>query len=316
MPLAPHVEVLPGQSFNSYTLELQLRVRPPNRYYGTLRGKLAGGGIDDYTPISPVYDLPHLSAPSFNEADVSDKPSWVRAWPVLDAANVNYQRRQHLDRLESFLSVDDMVGTLFAALQAKGVADNTVVVLTGDNGFQLGEHRLNNKMFPYEESIRVPLVASCGAPGGRRRGSLRLEHRHCTTIADYGRAATLTNVDGRSFRSILEGNSVPSWRSRLLVEHWYDPNGAKFNDAPDHALVRTSTAEATPEHKYIEYYGLTERFNQTSLPNGFEQYDLPADPYEVQNVASNPSYAPQRAALAPKLQALCQCVSTSRRGAD
>jgi arylsulfatase A-like enzyme len=316
MPLAPHVEVLPGQAFNSYTLELQLRVRPPNKYYGALRATLAGGGVDDYTPISPVYDLPHLSAPSFNEADVSDKPSWVQAWPVLDAANINYQRRQHLDRLESMLSVDDMVGTIFAALEAKGVADNTVVLLTGDNGFQLGEHRLNNKMFPYEESIRVPLVASCGAPAGTVEDRYVSNIDLAPTIADYGGATTLTNVDGRSFRGILEGDSVSSWRSRVLVEHWYDPNGPKFNDDPDHALIRTSAAEATPNHKYVEYYGLTGKINQTSAATDYEQYDLPADPYEVQNVSSNASYAPERTALAPELHALRACSMASCRTAD
>jgi arylsulfatase A-like enzyme len=316
MPLAPHVEVLPGQQFNSFSLELQLRVRPPNRYYGVLRGKLPNGSIDDYTPISPAYDLPHIGAPSFNEADMSDKPSWAQAWPVLDATNLNYQRRQHLDRLESMLSVDDMVGTLYAKIQAKGVADNTVVILTGDNGFMLGEHRLNNKKFPYEESIRVPLVAACGAPAGAVEDRYVSNIDLAPTIADYGAATTLTNADGRSVRAILEGNTVPSWRSRLMVEHWYDPNGPKFNDDPDHALLRTSAVEATPNHKYVEYYGLTGVINQTSPPNGFEQYDQPVDPFEVQNVASDPNYAPQRALLAPKLQALRTCAAATCRTAD
>jgi len=316
MPLAPHVEVLPGQRFNSYTLEIQLRVRPANRHYGALRAALAGGGVDDYTPISPAYDLPKLNAPSFNEADISDKPSWAQAWPLLDATNVNYQRRQHLDRLESILALDDMVGTLYAALQAKGVADNTVVILTGDNGFQLGEHRLNNKMFPYEETIRVPLVASCGAPTGTVVDRYVSNIDLSPTIADYGNATTLTNADGRSFRNIIEGNSVSSWRSRMLVEHWYDPNGPRFNDLPDHALVRTSESDATSDHKYVEYYGQTGLIDQMSPPNGYEQYDLGADPYEIQNVSSDPTYAPARNALAPVLSALRKCAADSCRSAD
>src|SRR5262249_6432132 len=159
----------------------------------------------------------------------------------------------------------------FAALQAKGVADNTVVLLTGDNGFQLAEHRLNNKMFPYEESIRVPLVASCGAAAGAVEDRYVSNIDYAPTIADYARGTALTNADGRSLRAIIEGNTVPSWRSHMLVEHWYDPNGPKFNDLPDHALVRTSAADATPNHKYVEYYGQTGVINQTSPPNGFEE---------------------------------------------
>jgi arylsulfatase A-like enzyme len=316
MPLAPHVEVLPGQSFNSYTLELQLRTRPASKYYGTLRKTLSGGGVDDYTPISPAFELPKFSAPSFNETDITDKPSWVSAWPVMDATNINYTRRQYLDRLEAILSVDDMVGTIYAALTAKGVVDNTLVLLTGDNGFMLGEHRLNNKMFPYEESIRVPLIASCGAPSGVVEDRFVSNIDLAPTIADYGKAVTLANADGRSFRGILERASVPSWRSRVMVEHWFEPAGAQFNDCPDHALVRTSSSEATPNHKYVEYYGTSGTINQSSVPNDFEQYDLPADPYEVQSVSKNASYAPQRAALAPELKALRLCAAATCRSSD
>src|SRR6185503_10319753 len=114
------------------------------------------------------------------------------------------------------------------------------------------------------ESIRVPLVASCGATAGVVEDRYVSNIDLSPTIADYG-SASLASVDGRSFRGILEGNSVATWRSRLLVEHWYDPNGPKFNDLPDHALVRTSKSDGTPNHKYVEYYGLTGTINQSSV---------------------------------------------------
>lgn len=321
MPLAPHVEVLPGQKFNTFSLMRQLRVRPPTRHLGVLRAKLGDGTVDLFNPVSPAFDIPNMARASFNEADVSDKPAWLRdgptnagGWPVLTAQEIQYQRRQHLDRLESVLAVDDMVGTLYAALNTAGIRDNTVVILTSDNGFSLGSHRLNNKMFPYEEDIRVPLVASCNAAGPGADAHMVSNVDLAATITDY--AQQPWEQDGRSIRALLEGSPVTAWRTRVLVEHWYDPNGPKFNDLPDHALVRTAADDAVPSHKYIGYYGLTGTIQQGASPIDIEQYDLAADPWELDNVAGDAAQQAARDALGPKLQALRTCSGASCRTAD
>jgi arylsulfatase A-like enzyme len=321
MPLAPHVEVLPGQKFNTFSLMRQLRVRPPPRHLGVLRAKLANGTVDLYNPVNATFDIPNSTAPSFNEADITDKPSWLQngptgmgGWPLLSAQEIQYQRRQHLDRMESMLAVDDMVGTLYAKLDAKGVRSSTVVILTSDNGFSLGSHRLNNKMFPYDEDIRVPLVASCNAPAQGTDDHMISNIDLAETITDY--AMTPWDQDGRSLRPLLEGKPVTSWRTRVLVEHWYDPQGPIFNDLPDHALVRTDKNDANPLQKYIGYYGLTGQLNQTATPNEIEQYDFASDPWEDDNSATNPAQLAARTALGPKLQALRMCSGASCRTAD
>ena len=321
MPLAPHAEVLPDQDFDTFSLMRQLRVRPAMRHLGVLRAKLSDGSIDLFNPVSAAFDIPNMTMPSFNEADVSDKPSWLRdgptgagGWPLLSAQEIQYQRRQHLDRLESMLAIDDMVGTLYDTLDAQGIRDETVVILTSDNGFSLGSHRLNNKMFPYEEDIRVPLVASCNASGQGTNDHLVSNIDLAATITDYARKPW--EQDGRSFRALLEGEAVASWRTRLLVEHWYNPTGPKFNDLPDHALVRTAKDDANPSHKLVGYYGLSGTLQQTATPAELEQYDLAGDPWELENVASDPGQQATRDALAPKLQALRACSGASCRAAD
>jgi arylsulfatase A-like enzyme len=321
MPLAPHVEVLPGQKFNTISLSRQLRVRPPPRHLGVLRAKLANGTVDLYNPVSATFDIPNSTAPSFNEADISDKPGWLQngptgmgGWPLMSAQEIQYQRRQHLDRMESMLAVDDMVGTLYAKLDAKGVRSSTVVILTSDNGFSLGSHRLNNKMFPYDEDIRVPLLASCNAPAQGTDAHMISNIDLAETITDY--AMMQWDQDGRSFRALLEGKAVTSWRTRVLVEHWFDPQGPIFNDLPDHALVRTGKDDANPLQKYIAYYGLTGQLNQTATPNEIEQYDFSTDPWEDDNSATADAGAAARAALGPKLQALRTCAGASCRTAD
>jgi len=324
MTLAPHVEVLPGQTFNTYTTQRQLRVRPAPRHYGLLRAKLSSGAVDDFTPISATYDLPHKALPSFNEADVTDKPGWLQngptgggGWPVLTASNLRDATRGHLDRLEAMLGVDDLVGTTYAALDARGVTNNTVVVFSSDNGFMLSEHRLYNKMFPYEESIRVPLIASCGptAPAVETHyaGNIDLS----PTFADYaGASSGWTNMDGRSLRPLLEGSPVPAWRKRLLVEHWFDPNGPIFNDLWDFAQVRTSGDDALPNQSYVEYYGTSGTLNQSSVATARELYDVPVDPSEEQAVTTSAAYAAERTALGTRLQALRLCAGATCRAAE
>jgi arylsulfatase A-like enzyme len=330
MPLAPHVEVLPGQSLANRTDMRKLEVRPARSHFRQLRG------ADDCTPISATYDLPHKTAPSYNEADITDKPQWLKTgitcgggtcsyggggWPLLTtgvcgtSGDVQFQTRQHLDRLESILSVDDMVGTIWNALNTRGVASNTVFIVTGDNGFLLGEHRLNNKMFPYEESIHVPLVASCNATSGTTDSHYVSNIDLAPTIMDYAQAPL--SVDGRSWRSILEGAPPATWRKRLLVEHWIDPNSPyPWQEAADHALVRTSVNDSTPQHLYVGYYGLTGVLNQSSSATELEEYDIPADQWELTNVSTNAAYTTQRADLAPKLQSLRTCANASCQTAE
>jgi len=106
--------------------------------------------------------------PSFDEEDASDKPS-----PIKKAERISEERASDIDdyrrqRLESMQAVDEMVGSLIGELEDAGELDNTFILFTSDNGYELGEHRIRfKKGYPYEESTRVPLfVRGPGVPAG------------------------------------------------------------------------------------------------------------------------------------------------------
>ena len=160
--------------------------------------------------------------PSFDEADTSDKPKSIRALPPLTAAQTREIDRLHRDRLRSMLGVDDMIGRLTAELARTGELDDTYIFLTSDNGFHMGQHRLEpGKGRPYEEDIRVPLyVRGPGVPHGRTLDHKVLNLDFAPTFADLGGANTPDAVDGRSLVPLLAENAPPAdpWRESFLVE--------------------------------------------------------------------------------------------------
>ena len=104
---------------------------------------------------------------SFDEADVSDKPGWVRNLS-LDSAEEKRIDELYSKRLKTMAAVGEMIGGLLRTLQQSGKLDNTYVVLTSDNGYHMGQHRLGlGKQSAYEEDIRVPLmIRGPGVPAG------------------------------------------------------------------------------------------------------------------------------------------------------
>ena len=117
--------------------------------------------------------------PSFNERNMYDKPQVVADRPRLSpelAAGVEENWRQEN---EALMAVDEGVAQIVEALRRNGQLDNTLIVFLSDNGFMHGEHRaLAEKVLPYEESIRVPLVLrGPGVPRGARGPPARRERR-------------------------------------------------------------------------------------------------------------------------------------------
>src|SRR5829696_246144 len=156
--------------------------------------------------------------PSFNEEDVSDKPSWIRNSDLLSAGEVSGIEDYYRQRLESTLAVDEMVASLVEELEAAGELDNTFIFFTSDNGFEQGEHRVKTgKNRPYEESARVPLlVRGPGVPSGSEVENLAINTDFAPTFAAL--AGTEFPADGRSLLSLLRGEEPASWRSAVLLE--------------------------------------------------------------------------------------------------
>ena len=130
--------------------------------------------------------------PNFDEPNVEDKPAAIRQRPRLNASAITYIERNYRCELESLLAVDDGVKKVIAALKAKGVLNDTLVIFTSDNGFFHGEHRIaQGKMRIYEESIQVPLeMRGPGIPRGKSVDPLVINADLAPTIVDAANAAS------------------------------------------------------------------------------------------------------------------------------
>jgi arylsulfatase A-like enzyme len=157
--------------------------------------------------------------PSWNEADVSDKPLYVRRAAPIDAAILDSMRQR---QLESLLAVDDAVAGILAALEDTGKLHDTLIIFLSDNGFLWGEHRKAHKLVPYEESIRVPLVIRWDALGAQRtsdRFALNVDLAP-TIAAAVGIDAP--KAEGKSLLPLLT-NTATTWRTSFLFEHFAQP---------------------------------------------------------------------------------------------
>jgi N-acetylglucosamine-6-sulfatase len=221
--------------------------------------------------------------PSFDEEDVSDKPSWRQETERFSEEEISEIDAYHRQRLESMLAVDEMVGSLIGELEATGELENTYIFFTSDNGWLAGVHRMKEgKDRAYEESARVPLfVRGPGVPTGSSVGMLALNTDLAPTFAEL--AGVGFPADGRSLAPLLRGEDPPSWRSAVLLEGFVGKKDRVYS------AVRTRT------HKYVEY------------GNGEEElYDLQADPYELESLheTADPALVED---LKAKLEALKSC---------
>ncbi len=237
--------------------------------------------------------LPPWRPPSYNEADVSDKPSWVQALAPQDSAELDQIR---IDQLEMLQAVDEAIGgsTTFGIvgimehLRNLGVADDTIVVFMSDNGWFWGEHRLRGKNNPYEEAIRSPMLVHYPklVPLPRVEARLALNIDLAPTFAELAGVGVPIAHDGVSLVRVLDGTAT-SWRSDILVEGW--PGNHPW------ALVRDE------RWKYVEL-PVTPGDPMTAFE--VELYDLLTDPYELENVAAAPEHATRVATMAARLRAL------------
>jgi arylsulfatase A-like enzyme len=234
------------------------------------------------------------SDPAFNEADVSDKPSYVRSKKRLTTTMQGYMRESYQQRLESLLAVDESVGEIMQALTASGELANTVVLFTSDNGWMMGEHRIHaGKTVVYEPSTRVPLIVrGPGFPAGTTRQQLVANIDLAPTFADIANATPTLTVDGISLLPLATSPTAGATRDLVLEAGPRSSTGPWFY-----------TAVRTPDWLYVEYHETGER----------ELYDMRADPSQLVNLASNSAYAATRRSLADRLAVLRTCAGSTCR---
>lgn len=191
-------------------------------------------------------------------------------------------------RAEMIRGVDASLGRIIATLDSLKILDQTVIVLSSDNGFFFGEHGLTTeRRLPYEESIRNPLLIRYPPRirAGSRPTGLALTVDLAPTLLELAGLTPGPHIQGRSLVPLFR-NSPLNWRQAVLVEFY-------TNEQPfPHLMDMDYRAIRTPQYKYIHWI---------KFPEQDELYDLRTDSLERRNVASEPGYAVTRASLKREL---------------
>ena len=174
--------------------------------------------------------------------------------------------------------VDVVIGRIRKHLEELGQADNTVIMLMGDNGFYLAEHGMAGKWYGHEESIRVPLVVfdprQPQAKRGQTREEMALNIDMAPTILDLTGVTIPGRMQGQSLVPLLNGKS-PQWRDEFFYEH-------RFARKPGEPVIPQSEGVVGKRYKYLRYIEYQPLFE--------ELYDLQNDPHEKHNLAKDPNY--------------------------
>jgi N-acetylglucosamine-6-sulfatase len=246
---------------------------------------------------------PSMRKPSYNEADVSDKPRYSGIGEKVPDAEV---LRTHRQRLRSLAAVDEANASILRTLERTGELGRTLVVFTSDNGFLLGEHRLRGKNQVYDENLQVPLlVRGPGVPSGETSTALAETVDLAPTILDAAgaleRVRRSGRVDGRSLLDLFaRGDRARQVSSTTLVQPGTKRRAAlRGNDG--WAFRGVTTARYTYA---VHFTGQA------------ELYDRQVDPHELENLLDLRSgrlrpaaqgYAEVLAALRSRLRDLRSC---------
>jgi arylsulfatase A-like enzyme len=236
--------------------------------------------------LEPPADLVGTARKQWLQA----KPDEVEVDGVMltgpDLVKWKYQRYMQ-DYLACVQGVDDNVGKLLDYLDDKGLADDTIVIYSADNGWYLGDLGLYDKRFMYEPGLRVPLIArGPGIKAGSTPDQFVANIDLAPTFLDLAGLPIPGFMQGRSLAPLLRGERPDDWRKTVYYRYYHDPG---HHNTRAHYGVRTAT------HKLIHYW----------KKDAWELFDLRADPTEQHNLLFDPAEAagPEVAGLFEDLKA-------------
>ncbi|HEY2637976.1 MAG TPA: sulfatase [Solirubrobacteraceae bacterium] len=260
---------------------------PPSPYTPAARDVHTFNTVD--APRTKAYDTPMANA-----------PAWLGGrGPLTDKQNASIDT-DFRNRVRSVQAVDRTIGNLEQTLKAHGVAKNTYIVFTSDNGYHMGEHRLlPGKQTPYDTDVRVPLVVT--GPGVKAKHTVTKLTSEIDLAPTFdalaGAKVKKSAMDGQSLVPFLRAKGPKQWRLGTLIEHFgaaEDPSDPDFQTAPSgtppsYSAVRTANA------LYVEYAN-----------GGREYHDLKQDPEDNDNTFGSLSTT-RKDALRRLLIALERC---------
>jgi arylsulfatase A-like enzyme len=293
---APHRTWMPGP--DHLTLYDGVEIPEPPTLFDYHAGLASGAATSEMSiaaHLHPSYDLKlpfgeigdgldQAARRNYERMDAAQRAAWDAAYgPENDAfrqANlqgaelVRWKFQRYIkDYLRTVASVDDNLGRLLEYLDQSGLAENTVVIYSSDQGFFLGENGWYDKRWMYEESLRMPFVVRW--PGVTAPGSVNADLVQnldfAATFLDMAGVAVHREMQGRSIVPLLRGWTPPDWR-RSVYYHYYEFPGE--HRVPRHYGVRTA------RYKLVHYYQLGE----------WELFDLERDPNEQRSVYAAAEY--------------------------
>jgi arylsulfatase A-like enzyme len=283
--------------------------------------------IAPYTPHSPSTPAPKYESlltdkawlvahpmprtASFNEADISDNPSWAKTVASLNQKDIAVLENKYHKRLISMYGVEDMVASLIDTVTMAGELDNTYIVFTSDNGFHLGEHRLESgKLTEFDTDLRVPLIVrGPGIKTGSVETAITANVDIAPTVANLAGLPIPATVDGRSFKPLLLGQTI-AYRNALLIEH-ADPSDTKLlGPTGEPRDTETQTEKVSGGELVGKYIGVrTPQYTFVHYTHGGEDelYDDVHDPEQLTNIAATAD-----ATLVTKLRTWATDLSTCK----
>jgi len=258
---------------------------PARRHAGCYANKEMPLPVSFNSPLYGKKNLPTLDPKTGKAASGADyygeemHPDWVKAQRE-SLQGVDYMHRRErtwqsnaLLYCEALRALDESIGAVMAYLEEVGLAESTMVIYMGDNGFAWGEHGLINKRQFYEESVRVPMLVYC--PEICKNGTVVKQMVQnvdiAPTILEMAGLQKPDHMVGASFIPLLKGQQIP-WRDRIYYEYFWEFD---FPATPTMHGVRTD------KYKYIRYHGLWDT-------NEF--FDLENDPHEMRNLIAAPEH--------------------------
>lgn len=259
-------------------------------------------------PGYPRHFLPGLKNGEYERMDAVQRADWDAHYEAENAALLEkladgtmkeeeilawkYQRYMH-DYLGTVQGLDDNVGRVLDWLEQTGLAGETIVVYSSDQGFYLGEHGWYDKRWMFEESLRMPLIVRW--PGVTRAGS-----RSQALVQNIDFAPTLLEAAGVPVPAPIQGQSlVPLLRQPEQV-----PEG--WRDAIHYQYHENDSTHAVPVHDGIR----TDRYKLVRFPRTREWnlFDLQKDPQELHSLHADPEYAAVFASLKQRHRELGQAL--------
>lgn len=233
--------------------------------------KTVDGLYDDVEMYPPKLNDPAIfeNLPDFYKTSLSrERYFWALNTPEKYQTNMRAYYRM-------VSGIDREIGRFLEALEEAGLADNTIIVYSADNGYHLGNRGLSGKWSHFEESLRVPLiVADPRVPESERgkvTGALALNLDLPATFLDLAGAEVPERYQGSSLKPVITGATPPDWRTETFHEHF-----AVRNRIPAWEGIRNA------DFKYARYF---DHGNHEFL------YDLKNDPDELKNLSSDPVHA-------------------------